>query len=173
MRRHPWTSFATPRAPHTTTRPRHERQVRVQAGASLRCASTRAIDRARARRARPRATARWARARRFDSRRRRRVARATARDARRDGARGTTSIVRVAGRRRASRARRDARRGRGRWVSTVARFKRETRRDETRRDETTKARGRRGTDDADARATQINARANRREFEGNTTIACR
>jgi len=42
-----------------------------------------------------------------------------------------------------------------------------------RRDETTKARGRRGTDDADARATQINARANRREFEGNTTIACR
>ena len=45
------------------------------------------------------------------------------------------------------------------------------RRDET--DETTKARGRRGTDDADARATQINARANRREFEGNTTIACR
>jgi hypothetical protein len=59
------------------------------------------------------------------------------RDARRgrDGARGTTSIVRVAGRRRASRARRDARRGRGRWVSTVARFKRETRRDETRRDD--------------------------------------
>jgi hypothetical protein len=47
------------------------------------------------------------------------------------------------------------------------------RRDETRRDETTKARGRRGTDDADTRATQINARANRREFEGNTTIACR
>jgi hypothetical protein len=30
----------------------------------------------------------------------------------------------------ASRARRDARRGRGRWVSTVARFKRETRRDD-------------------------------------------